>query len=428
MEKISSATRYLILIMFLFISNIYAQQIVRTPEQERDYNGYFLRSSTEARIDSVIKYENYSNNMEDSVKTGCWEFKYDSEDRLTSQTAWSWTGDSWYGTYKLSYTYNTYDKIEQKQAYEVWMESHGWRKGRKTVYTYNNDGMLIRSKMYNYEGLDAWGVDEIWLFDKGADYSYTTISGKYYLESKEGWVSLGVNYVNGVPIHTHGVRDVYKFDYTNTSYTLEESYKGINTRKYVFEHENNPRAPRSREKYKWDNDDSSWEEDPESRKEYSYGFGVNTSSLVDEDLMSYNTQTIDSFEYISYSSGYWHKTDFHRIPNSNKIIYSEYTTSVNGFENREFYRYVDNNDLSEKVIDNSAIIFYPNPTSNELKISNPLGEKMNIFIYDSKGILVHKASEKNKTILLSLNHIKPGVYFINCQTNEGLTKSKIIKQ
>ena len=433
MEKIAFATRYLILIVFLFINNIYAQEIVRTPEQERDYNGYFQKSNTGFNIDSVIKYENYSEDLNDSVKTGCWEFEYDAQGRLTSQTAWSWTGDSWYGTYKLSYTYNVYDKIEQKQAYEVWQEGDGWRKGRRTDYTYDNDGMLEESREYFFEGINTYG-QEVWHFDKGSDYSFTEINGEYYFKLKKDWISLGEQVIGpGVTIEFIEIRNIYDFDYTPTSYTLKESYKGIYTRKYIFEHDHDPSQPSSRDKYKWDKEASEWGEIYD-RYEYTYGFGVTKKSVdpVNHSLVkSIDTQTKEFFKYELPEYGYSNNTDFFRIPGSNKIIYSEYSTSSSGFgkfENREFYIYVDGNALSEKAVDNSGIVFYPNPTSDELRISNPLGEKMNIFIYDSKGALVLEASENKKTILLNLNHIKSGVYFINCQTNSGFTKSKIIKE
>ena len=79
------------------------------------------------------------------------------------------------------------------------------------------------------------------------------------------------------------------------------------------------------------------------------------------------------------------------------------------------------NDFSKK----SCIKLFPNPTSDLIFIKNIHPAQLNI--YDQSGLIIKtiKIKESDKTI--SLNELKPGMYFIEIVSNNYVEVLKIIK-
>lgn len=81
--------------------------------------------------------------------------------------------------------------------------------------------------------------------------------------------------------------------------------------------------------------------------------------------------------------------------------------------------------LNENVLTENSFNVYPNPTNGVLNLNvNKIGlEPKEITIVNLTGKIVYQSNFKNS---ISLNQIKPGLYFIQIQTNLGNYKKKLI--
>jgi hypothetical protein len=73
----------------------------------------------------------------------------------------------------------------------------------------------------------------------------------------------------------------------------------------------------------------------------------------------------------------------------------------------------------------SKIKVYPNPTSDILNISNPIGEKIEIF--DISGKLVRTIPVQNETQSINIHDLPIGAYIVRMQEKALRVSYKIIK-
>jgi hypothetical protein len=78
----------------------------------------------------------------------------------------------------------------------------------------------------------------------------------------------------------------------------------------------------------------------------------------------------------------------------------------------------------------SELYIYPNPTQNELTISNlPLSFKGLVSIYNSVGQLIQSEEKSGSQIILQIGKLSNGIYFIQVKSDNGqVTSSKFIKE
>ena len=79
-------------------------------------------------------------------------------------------------------------------------------------------------------------------------------------------------------------------------------------------------------------------------------------------------------------------------------------------------------------IDNSLIKFYPNPAKNILNVSVDVTADVNITIYNTLGKIVY-SEMFNNSLIVELNKINNGVYFVEIETNgkKSIRKLQVIK-
>lgn len=115
--------------------------------------------------------------------------------------------------------------------------------------------------------------------------------------------------------------------------------------------------------------------------------------------------------------------------------------SVNGIEdyNRNndtlCYQFTIEKTAVNELNPNNEIQLFPNPSNQNLLYITSFNEEINqITIYDVKGSIVLKENNlksklvANKNISVQTGKINPGIYFVNIQTEKGMTIKKWIKQ
>jgi hypothetical protein len=73
-------------------------------------------------------------------------------------------------------------------------------------------------------------------------------------------------------------------------------------------------------------------------------------------------------------------------------------------------------------------IVYPNPSRGNLIVSLPQEKNIKIKVINTLGAVVYEFSAENSTVSIDISHLKPGAYFITCDTNTGLRCRKVIIQ
>lgn len=78
----------------------------------------------------------------------------------------------------------------------------------------------------------------------------------------------------------------------------------------------------------------------------------------------------------------------------------------------------------------SLVEIYPNPFYNEINLSFPSVLFLHISIFDCAGnnILTYSSVRNSNKITISLQHLPPGIYYLQCINNETMETHKIIKQ
>ncbi len=84
--------------------------------------------------------------------------------------------------------------------------------------------------------------------------------------------------------------------------------------------------------------------------------------------------------------------------------------------------------LSSEEFNLSEINVYPNPTENQLNINFSKGIIKDISINDINGRTVKNMMVDNSQIVLDINDLNSGIYFLNINTDNGNLIKKIIKK
>jgi len=82
----------------------------------------------------------------------------------------------------------------------------------------------------------------------------------------------------------------------------------------------------------------------------------------------------------------------------------------------------DNNSVAE------AVAVYPNPTYGEVKISGNDVEISSVEIYNLQGQMVKSQATTGNEVILQINEVPAGVYFIKVYTTNGMVVQKLIKK
>jgi hypothetical protein len=73
------------------------------------------------------------------------------------------------------------------------------------------------------------------------------------------------------------------------------------------------------------------------------------------------------------------------------------------------------------------MVVYPNPTKDIITICG-LQQQGTVSLYNSTGKLMNQQNVTAQSIIFDLSRYADGVYFLQYQTENGITNQKIIKQ
>lgn len=81
--------------------------------------------------------------------------------------------------------------------------------------------------------------------------------------------------------------------------------------------------------------------------------------------------------------------------------------------------------IGENVL--NEIVIYPNPFSNQIKVENlPLNSSLTMF--DAQGRVVYASDKSTENEVISLHHIRSGVYFLQIRNGEYAVQHKVTKK
>lgn len=80
-----------------------------------------------------------------------------------------------------------------------------------------------------------------------------------------------------------------------------------------------------------------------------------------------------------------------------------------------------------KALDHNTIKASPNPVNNTLNLTLPNQQKAKLKVFDQYGKLHLQYSTEEKTIKLNVSQLKPGVYYLEYFSINGINRTKIIK-
>jgi len=82
------------------------------------------------------------------------------------------------------------------------------------------------------------------------------------------------------------------------------------------------------------------------------------------------------------------------------------------------------------VFSNSSIKIYPNPSTNQLRITNYelRNSTAEYSIYSIMGQIIMSGKLQNETTIINVESLAKGMYFLQIQSSEGVFNKKIVKQ
>lgn len=88
----------------------------------------------------------------------------------------------------------------------------------------------------------------------------------------------------------------------------------------------------------------------------------------------------------------------------------------------------ENLSVNDIFVDESLVHIYPNPTNNELNIDFRIAEDFNsIFLIDVQGKQLNTWRVTTNKMILDINQLSEGIYFLKCSGSSIEKTFKIIK-
>jgi len=71
---------------------------------------------------------------------------------------------------------------------------------------------------------------------------------------------------------------------------------------------------------------------------------------------------------------------------------------------------------------------YPNPVNKDLIIENPYYKPLNVYVYNSMGLLIYQKQYETQKITIDMSNYASGVYILKLNTDNGMLIRKIVKE
>ncbi len=159
--------------------------------------------------------------------------------------------------------------------------------------------------------------------------------------------------------------------------------------------------------------------------------------ILIESFYNGESSGVVSFFLADYTAGNYYVTDTWNTVNlsslglSDSLKFNLVSTHTGSYGmNTPAYFCIDNvkynYPASVNNLSDTEISVYPNPTENNINVSNI--SNSNIQISDISGKIVFRKSYCNETENINLSNLKSGIYFITIENNNNIITEKFIKQ
>jgi hypothetical protein len=105
-------------------------------------------------------------------------------------------------------------------------------------------------------------------------------------------------------------------------------------------------------------------------------------------------------------------------------VYTVVVTDIHGCTGEESVDAILTSVMRPDVI--SGISVYPNPASESIQVAYSNPEKLEVYLYNSLGEVVHKAVLLNELISVDVRHFPPGAYHLTFRNPQGCLERKTV--
>ncbi|WP_159086018.1 T9SS type A sorting domain-containing protein [Flavobacterium faecale] len=378
------------------------------------FTSIFLAFNLQAQNKLLSSIEQFQNdgNMQNSYGSN---YEYDSNNNLTTETSYFWTGNSgWQYASKETFSYNANNKVvyDTYQSYNSFNSVLENQFQENYIYNTNNNVEEIISK--------DWSGSQ-WVNSSRTTISYTGNLLTEYI----GYEWNGAQWINeGKGTFTYNSNDKIsgnlEYKWVNGNWVVS------NRDSYTYD-SNGKQTSRLNEQF----EGNSWVED--DKNEYTLdNLGNRISMTESHNYLADINRTNYNYETATPMSNFAHpfkdKTGldyiFEETPHISKVLSSDnftYNTTTSSFEfNRTTtYNYDTVIVLSKEdfILPNQVVKVFPNPTSDFVQISG-LTKIQNYEIYNVLGAQLKKGTVNNNEDI-DLQNFKNGLYFL--KFNNGNT-------
>lgn len=344
---------------------------------------------------------------------GTWEnsngynYEYDSNNNLTSETNFYWVGSLWAPQFKDIYTYSATNKVLMETSQDYNDLTQQFETDYVGTYTYNTNDNL--TEILFKEMINGTLVNE---YKASLTYNGTTVASLIETE----WIASQWVMTYRSTITYNGNGTIAKIDddiYVNGDWELDT--------RVLFSYDANNKI--SQINYEtWDG--SSWEVE----ETISYTLDANGNRTSETDTYDSNsiitTYTYDMSALMSnFANPFRDKTGVDYFtedqPFVNKILES------NSSDNRTIYNYTSTLSIDDAIISaKNSVSVYPNPSNSIVNIDSKVSIDT-IEFYDllGKKVLTSQSSQTD------ISGLMDGVYTLKIITiNGGVDTKKLIKQ
>ena len=360
-------------------------------------------------------------------------YAYDENNNCLSELSQMWEDNSWQNMMKSTYTYNGKNLTTELQ--QIW-DGSAWMNMEQGVYTYDENNNLLTEvwKMWEYDY--GWENDMQYIYTYDENNNLLTELFQWWSDKWENEYLDTYTYSGNQIVNVLG--QMWEDDEWINEYQANATYEGENIAQVIFQY--------------WE--DEQWEN--EERISIFYDENNNFLNELFEVWISNNWVTNYEIAYTyddnnnrtEILSRYWdnvwtpeNKTTYQYDAHNNANVVENWSWSGNKWEpNFDYCTFFYNNMQSEmeiaaqtatityvnvnqlepidEILNNVAILAYPNPASGAVTIS-AASEIEQLQIFDIVGRPVHTQTSASKEVFFDTGVLAKGVYLVRVLLRDG---------
>ncbi|HKI88410.1 MAG TPA: T9SS type A sorting domain-containing protein [Draconibacterium sp.] len=268
------------------------------------------------KLDSIIN-EYYIADSDSFIKTGKYEFGYNSNGKQTLESWFNWKSDidSWEMRDQWEYNYNSNNYLVQNTYLHWSNDSSKLIPYSRQVFDYDSEGNKILDASLKY---DVYYTQD-WIGENKTEYEYDSNGNKFYEKffgwdsTKKDWVEKSSNEYNYNSLGSITLQIQYRWDSSNN--TWKNEFKYVN----AYDNDNNLI---SEESYEWSylNNDWDWVLRKMYKYEYEFSDTLNTTTKL--------SQNLETGDWKNYQKTALHKSTVNQSDNQITEIYYNWNNTI----------------------------------------------------------------------------------------------------